>query len=162
MILWPQNQKKNRYIYTYFSSERYQTSDVKCSFPLFPLQDKAHLLSGKYVADAKSAQGFPPLCLFVWAFNCFFSSCELCMCECVHVYSACVHLKVSPCFAFSQRLHSSYNLRSSCSKLSRKEDNLESYQGTIVLYMLWLVWLKVKLCIKINLDDNSWSVDYCD
>ena len=28
--------------------------------------------------------------------------------------------------------------------------------------MLWLIWLKVKLCIKINLYDNSWSVDYFD
>ena len=66
------------------------------------------------------------------------------MCECVHVYSACVHLKVSPCFAFSQRLHSSYNLRSLCSKLSRKEDNLESYQGTIVLYTpSFHVWCQV-------------------
>ena len=30
------------------------------------------------------------------------------------------------------------------------------------VYLLWLIWLKVKLCIKINLYDNSWSLDYFD
>ena len=104
-----------------------------------------------------------PSALFVWAFNCFSSSCELCMCECVHVYSACVHLKVSPCFAFSQRLHSSYNLRSLCSKLSRKEDNLESYQGTIVLYTpSFHVWCQVPSFISklLNLfcKDFIWAI----
>ena len=30
------------------------------------------------------------------------------------------------------------------------------------VYLLWLIWLKVKLCITINLYDNSWSLDYFD
>ena len=67
-------------------------------------------------------------------------------CAGVNVYMCIVHgtFKGSPCFAFSQRLHSSYNLRSLCSKLSRKEDNLESYQGTIVLYTpSFHVWCQV-------------------